>query len=414
MNELFRPEAMQHVANPLEGEIIVSTPNYIKILTVASLAVVALAAVGLATAQYPRQETVSGWITPQGGVVRVTGLHPGIIQRLNVEEGQPVAEGQALASIDLLGRTTMGDTSVALAQGVRSQAAAIDARSDAAVSRLMAERVALELSLQDYQQQIAHSIRRAALARQRAELAQQEIERAREIADRGFMSRRDLDQRTTTALVAREEQMEVDAETLRLRRELNASRSRLAALASELATQQAERDTAKADLTQRQAETQAQSVQVVTAPVSGEIAALPVRAGQNVTQETVLAALIPAGAPLEAELFVPSSAAGFVRPGQMIRLLYDAFPHQKFGAAEATIISVSPTVLAPGEIAIPGGGPVGQPVFRVRAALSRNSVLAYGREAPLRAGMTLRANVILERRSLVEWLLDPLYAAGRR
>ena len=228
------------------------------------------------------------------------------------------------------------------------------------------------------------------------------------------MSRRDLDQRVTTALVAREEQMEIDAETLRLRRELNASRNRLAALASELATQQAERAAAEADLTQRQTETQAQSIQVVTAPVSGEIAALPVRAGQNVTQDTVLAALIPAGAPLEAELFVPSSAAGFVRPGQTIRLLYDAFPHEKFGAAEATIVSISPTVLAPGEVAFPGGGPVGQPVFRVRAALSKDSVRAYGREAPLRAGMTLRANMILERRSLVEWLLDPLYAAGRR
>ena len=55
-----------------------------------------------------------------------------------------------------------------------------------------------------------------------------------------------------------------------------------------------------------------------------------------------------------------------------------------------------------------------EPVFRVRVRLSQNAVSAYGEQMPLQPGMLLAADVIVDKRSLLEWLLDPLYAAGRR
>ena len=76
-------------------------------------------------------------------------------------------------------------------------------------------------------------------------------------------------------------------------------------------------------------------------------------------------------------------------------------------------MSVSRTVLAPAEVAIPGLQ-LQEPVFRVRVKLSSDQVAAYGRPMPLQPGMLLTADVVIDRRSLLEWLLDPLYAAGRR
>jgi membrane fusion protein len=127
--------------------------------------------------------------------------------------------------------------------------------------------------------------------------------------------------------------------------------------------------------------------------------------------ETV-AAIVPAGSRLQAELFVPSRAAGFIRPGQEVRLMYDAFPHQTFGASIGRVAEISRTVLAPSEVT--SGLELREPVFRVRVNLDREEVEAYGEHIPLQAGMSLRADLIIDRRTLIEWLLDPVYAAARR
>jgi membrane fusion protein len=77
------------------------------------------------------------------------------------------------------------------------------------------------------------------------------------------------------------------------------------------------------------------------------------------------------------------------------------------------VTSVSRTVLAPSEVAIPGLE-IREPVFRIRARLDRETVAAYGERLPLQPGMLVTADVVIDRRTLFEWLLDPLYAAGRR
>ena len=42
------------------------------------------------------------------------------------------------------------------------------------------------------------------------------------------------------------------------------------------------------------------------------------------------------------------------------------------------------------------------------AALDRSEIDAYGKIMPLQADMLLRADIILEKRPLISWLLDPL------
>jgi len=110
---------------------------------------------------------------------------------------------------------------------------------------------------------------------------------------------------------------------------------------------------------------------------------------------------------------VPARAIGFVAPGQMVRLLYDAFPFQSFGSYRGTIASVATTMLQPAEL------PelvlaLKEPAYRVKVALERQTVDAFGREVALQPDMTLRADIILERRSLLEWLLEPLMSARHR
>jgi membrane fusion protein len=166
-------------------------------------------------------------------------------------------------------------------------------------------------------------------------------------------------------------------------------------------------------LQQRRAEAEARRQQFATAPVSGRIAALPVTAGQPIGAGGTIAVIVPVGGRLEAELLAPSRAIGFVQPGQDVELSLQAFPYQRFGTVRGIVRSVSSTVLDPNEVGFQGLK-LEEPVFRIRVSLVRETVQAYGQAIPMQPGMLASAEIVFDRRSLLRWLFDPIYAVGRR
>jgi membrane fusion protein len=125
--------------------------------------------------------------------------------------------------------------------------------------------------------------------------------------------------------------------------------------------------------------------------------------------------IVPAGSVLQAELFSPSRSVGFLRPGQRVLLRYQAFPYQKFGFYEGTIKSVSRSAAGPSELPQQLTGLTSlvapnEPIYRVTVELARQTATAYGEQVPLQPGMQLEADVAIESRRLIEWVLDPLYS----
>jgi membrane fusion protein len=106
---------------------------------------------------------------------------------------------------------------------------------------------------------------------------------------------------------------------------------------------------------------------------------------------------------------VPTRAIGFIRPGQPVRVLYDAFPYQNFGTYSGRTVKVSQTILTSTDVSVPVT--LKEPVYRVTAELDRPDIDAYGQKIPLQSGMLLKADIILEKRSLLNWLLAPLLSA---
>jgi multidrug efflux pump subunit AcrA (membrane-fusion protein) len=151
---------------------------------------------------------------------------------------------------------------------------------------------------------------------------------------------------------------------------------------------------------------------VISAPVSGTVVAMAARRGEVVLPQVVLATIAPEGSPLEARLLVPTRAAGLVQPGQDVRLMVDAWPFQRFGAVEGTVHEIAHAVIRPGELAAPVE--FKEAVYLVRVRVPRPAITAYGALRPLDNGMTLKADLVTDRRTLLQWLLDPLLAARGR
>ena len=55
-----------------------------------------------------------------------------------------------------------------------------------------------------------------------------------------------------------------------------------------------------------------------------------------------------------------------------------------------------------------------EPVYRVRVRLDAQDVIAAGRLQALKPGMQLSASLVLEHRTLVEWVLEPLFGITGR
>jgi membrane fusion protein len=183
-------------------------------------------------------------------------------------------------------------------------------------------------------------------------------------------------------------------------------------------------DRSMAQLEQERAEAEARREIVVVAPHDGTVTAIHAVVGAKADTGTPLLSIVPPASRLEAHLYAPSRAIGFVHPGQRVLLRYQAYPYQRFGHYEGVVAAVSRAALSPTELpaqlagltSLTGvaAGAAAEPIYRITVSLASQTVTAYGAEVPLQPGMTLEADVALERRRLFEWVLDPLYAVTGR
>jgi membrane fusion protein len=173
-----------------------------------------------------------------------------------------------------------------------------------------------------------------------------------------------------------------------------------------------------AQIGQERAEAEARREIVMTAPGDGTVTAIQAVVGAAGGSAVPLLAIVPEDHRLEAHLYGASRAVGFVQPGQRVLVRYPAFPYQRFGHHEGVVASVSRTAVGPADLPPPlagvagRGGPGGaaEPIYRIVVELARQNVDAYGQSMALQPGMTLEADVLLDRRRLAEWALEPLYA----
>jgi membrane fusion protein len=353
MNQaLFRPEVLERQTAGLRGALLLSQPLSHTLFTVFLSGLVAAALIFLVRHDYVRKQSVAGALVPDRGLLELRAPAPGSLVNLAVAPDSSVEAGAPLFTVRL-DHTLAGEGAVTeqLLDETRVQ--------EAALRQQMRE---IEFLIANDERLLG--IRAAALAR------------AANLRDRSLMAAADYDA--------------VYAQWLQQ-----------GAALGRLALQQAELRADAAELQKQQVRMSAEQDAIVRAPTAGRVANVLRHEGASVAAGEAVLVLLPEGALLEAELWLPSSASGFVDPGQPVNLRYDAFPFQKFGVQRARISEIADSAL------MLQGAP---PRFRALATLERQDVLAFGTPHALRPGMTLSADIVVDKRSLLEWLLEPLFS----
>ena len=358
-------------------------------------------------AGYTRKETVVGYLAPATGTAEIFVPQQGTVTEVHVTEDQSVDEGDVLLTIDTSQITADGlDVNAAVLKSLSvqklvltSQIEAEDRSADAEKNRLAAAIGSGEAELELLTSQIG-------LQDEQINIAQKLVETAQKMKASGYISTPEVYRREESLLVAKQTLSSLKQRYSSRQTELAQTRSSLQQLPTESARRLQPLRSELAQIDQRIAEVGGRRSSAIRAPIAGRIANLQATVGQIADPKRLQLDILPLRSPLQAVLFVPTRAIGFVRPGQRVRLLYDAFPFQRFGTYSGRVTSVAKTILSDAGLSAPVE--LKEPCYKVVAALDRPDVDANGQKVPLQAGMLLRADILLEKRELIRWLLDPI------
>lgn len=410
---LFRPQTLQRFDAKLPQPPLLSRPISSALLGVFAAAAAA-ATLGFATSfEFARKEQAAGYLEPAAGWSRVTSSVGGTVGSRFVEPGDPVARGDVLFVIapetGIARSRTVEREILEQLQGTRRL---LEGRM-----RLLEEKHRLDQTLYARQSKAdEHALERlrTQIEREQSRLATaaRRLHDGRRLLAAGSLAASEVlalaDQLNAQAVAVSERQEQADQLSVRIataddrlrQLDMDAEGRRLA-LAERLQ-----------EIGMEESRLRAMEENRVLAPRAGVAASVRVRAGDQVRAGEPLLDILPTEGPLRARLLVSPSAMGFVAIGQEVRVRLDAFPQTEHGAQIGEVSAISGTASPAVDTRV--GALAGGAVFRVRVRFPNGFDLPSEQRRALRPGMTVTADLIRERGTLLDWLIEPLRGAAAR
>jgi membrane fusion protein len=407
MRKLFRQEAIDAQREKLLGEVSLARPVPLWIFTALAVSFATALVSFSVWGEYTRRERVEGFLALDAGAARILAPETGTIADLLVKEGDDVAEGAPIARLVTERGTASGVTSSELVQReLRERAGRIDTEIEQARQLAEQEVDKLKRRIADLQKELAQLDGEIRLQATRVASARQELQRTLDLVKEKFVSDTAVTQKRNDLLDQEAKLQAIRRQRLAVERDLGSARAELPTVQTRAKAQIEQLARQKSELQQNLVQEEARRANVIRAPIAGTVTNIAVARGDSLAADAPLATVLPKGSGLQAQLLVPTRAVGFVQPGNEVVLRYEAFPFQRFGQYRGTVRAVSRTVWTPGEKV--GPMTVREPVYRVDVALERQTVSAGGQEIPLRPGMLVNADILLEKRTVLEWIFEPV------
>lgn len=413
---LFRIESLEPQRQKQYGSILLVRPFSFAVMTVFFVAVATGIILFFIFFGFSRKEQVFGVLVPEQGLIRVYTPQSGIVLEKKVRNGQTVAAGDILFVLSgERSSVSKGDTQGAIAQALNLRKSKLQIDLEQQRLQVGQEQAGLHKRRQDLLAQIEQINAELALQGKRLQMAEVTAKRFEDLKKSNFVSDAQVQDKLGEVidhqgrmrnLERSRASLQMDLSNLDAELQSGPVKARREALALERGIVEVEQN-----IVQNEALRQT----VVRAPMGGMINAINGEVGQLLNPNQVLASIVPSEGQLAAELYAPTRAIGFVKPGTPVLIRYQAFPYQKFGQYSGVVSEISDVAVAPSEIALPFAHGTGtDPLYRIRVRLNQHAIKAYGHTERLKSGMQLDASLVLEYRKLYEWVVDPVYSITGR
>lgn len=341
--------------------------------------VLLLVSCALAWAYYGTSDVVvraDGVLVPEGEAATVHADRDVLLREVLVREGDRVRKGQRLATFDRIEpryRLELGSQRAGLGEG------------------LAAKRQDFELRRQQ--------LRNAEASLDRA---QEQFAIYRSMFDSGLIAKVNLLEQERSLSEVRAQVLRLKSEAAALQAAIDEDERRLALLEQQVGTGTRGGD---AGVERRRRSIGQLDIEEVLALTDGTIAVAALRQpGQMVRAGSFLFSIIPSGKPLVVKLHVPNTGIGRLQPGQAVKLKFDAYPYRRYGVGSATI-----RVIAPDAKPLEKADGL---FYDVWAALASDGLTRNGAERPFMAGMTVKAEIVVEKKRLIDYAVELVQGIG--
>lgn len=416
-SSLFRRQVAQSRKDSWLGDAQLVQPLSVRVVTLVCLGLIVSSVAYAVLGTYTRRVHALGLLTPDVGLITVASPVAGRVSSSGAKEGDHVEKGRLLYTIDLDAVSANGPTQERVIDQLRRQKESIVKQRALRASMAESEKNALELQAANLEAQATQLKKQIEVQEKLVPPLKDRVETLAKAVSNGFARSADLQTQSYLYMQATAQLAQFNQASLQTSGKIDDTKAKLETFDAKLAQDLAEMDRSSAQLEQQIAESEAKRAIEVRAPENGILTSIRVQAGQNVSSGTALLTLLPSEGRLQANLFVDSSAIGFVENGAVVMLRYAAFPFQRFGLYRGVVTEVTRAPVESGdaldESGIENSDKTRGGLYRIVVRPDRNDVMAYGEKRPLEAGMRVEADVALEMRPLYRWLFDPLNHAKR-
>jgi membrane fusion protein len=414
---LFRHEVLAERRTQWLGPVLLEPRVSHRLSMLVSVAAAAAILCILFLGTYTRKERISGWLMPEKGIVRVLPPQAGVVTGIKVKEGQAVAKGDPLLALSSdVESEALGATVKEVVRQLVSRRDNLVLQKDTEERLSRQQSSELELRLLALNSENALLAGEVELQRRRMKLSGESLSRANRLLQRGIITKAGRSAVESENLDQSAKQQALERTLSQLRREISAAQSLLRELPDQLNIKSAAITREIAGLEQQIAEAEARRESVIIAPQDGTVTGIQTELGGSAVTGVPLMSIVPKDAVLQAQLFSPSRAMGFIKKQQAVLMRYQPFPYQNFGFYKGNVANVSLTAISPSELPQQLAGlsalyaAPNEPFYRITVDLARQDVTAYGQSVALQPGMRVEADVLVERHRLIEWILYPLFA----
>ena len=207
--QLFRQQALDH-QHRLHGEVFLVPPLRWQAIGWLLFALVAALALFLSFGSYSRSISASGTLRPATGIASIALPEDAVVSDILVTEGQPVREGQIVARLIRPQLADGQSLTQERRQALAAQESALVTQRRSAGDAVEENRRKLAARIQDEQRQLRAIDAQIAAQQALITSSQLELSRIEGVAERGFISGRDLQQRRELLIVRRQTLAELE------------------------------------------------------------------------------------------------------------------------------------------------------------------------------------------------------------
>jgi len=391
----------------------------VQFTAVLSAAVVCALIAALWLGQFSKTETARGIVASSHGFSRLDAPKAGFIKQIYVSQGDHVEAGMPVYLLGLGEANSGGDSAAAseiktLVQSRANQQSEIQ-RSTAFIAKAREQQDAMAKD----QKELDAAIDNEEKSLQGASTqAGQKLQRIRQLVRQGYATRDVEDSYERNYFEYARQLTDIKVKRVEYKRLAAEKQRDLLTLLADKESQISNVKNAINSIDARIGRLKTESALEVQAQSPGQVLAVTGKVGDSVEAGQFVAAIGDADAQPLIVLDAPARATGLIKVGQKVVLKYDAFPFKTFGIQHGTITSISSSaVRAPATEGDRGLDPrpvSRQSLYRIEVRPDSDEIEAYGEKKKITMGSTLSADIIIEKRRLIDWILDPIRAMRGR